>query len=63
MPGTLKVSQSSELYFVAYIQETYSCNFSYRFPCSTELDFRFPVGAPLHGIQAFLRTNQLKVNS
>ncbi|KAF7000965.1 hypothetical protein CFC21_016733 [Triticum aestivum] len=26
-----------------------------------ELDFRFPVGAPLHGIQAFLRTNQLKV--
>ncbi|CAM0905663.1 unnamed protein product [Alopecurus aequalis] len=25
-----------------------------------ELDFRFPVGAPLHGIQAFLRTNQLK---
>ncbi|KAF8731931.1 hypothetical protein HU200_015879 [Digitaria exilis] len=26
-----------------------------------ELDFRFPVGAPLHGIQAFLRTNQLKL--
>ncbi|KAM7278437.1 hypothetical protein ACFE04_005571 [Oxalis oulophora] len=24
-----------------------------------ELDFRFPVGAPLHGIQAFLTTNQL----
>ncbi|VAH45616.1 unnamed protein product [Triticum turgidum subsp. durum] len=24
-------------------------------------NFRFPVGAPLHGIQAFLRTNQLKV--
>ena len=27
----------------------------------TELDFRFPVGAPLHGINAFLSTNQLKV--
>ncbi|XP_077213559.1 zeta-carotene desaturase, chloroplastic/chromoplastic-like isoform X1 [Tasmannia lanceolata] len=25
-----------------------------------ELDFRFPVGAPLHGIRAFLSTNQLK---
>nr|ACF21785.1 zeta-carotene desaturase [Gentiana lutea]BAA88843.1 zeta-Carotene Desaturase [Gentiana lutea] len=25
-----------------------------------ELDFRFPVGAPLHGIRAFLTTNQLK---
>nr|GMD43643.1 zeta-carotene desaturase, chloroplastic/chromoplastic [Ipomoea batatas] len=25
-----------------------------------ELDFRFPIGAPLHGIQAFLSTNQLK---
>lgn len=25
-----------------------------------ELDFRFPVGAPLHGINAFLTTNQLK---
>ncbi|CAN1761361.1 Zeta-carotene desaturase, chloroplastic/chromoplastic [Linum perenne] len=25
-----------------------------------ELDFRFPVGAPLHGINAFLSTNQLK---
>ncbi|KAL8114355.1 hypothetical protein AgCh_021276 [Apium graveolens] len=25
-----------------------------------ELDFRFPVGAPLHGINAFLMTNQLK---
>ncbi|XP_011091935.1 zeta-carotene desaturase, chloroplastic/chromoplastic-like [Sesamum indicum] len=25
-----------------------------------ELDFRFPVGAPLHGIQAFLTTNQLE---
>ncbi|EFJ20342.1 hypothetical protein SELMODRAFT_108745 [Selaginella moellendorffii] len=24
-----------------------------------ELDFRFPVGAPLHGIKAFLTTNQL----
>ncbi|XP_058754268.1 zeta-carotene desaturase, chloroplastic/chromoplastic-like isoform X2 [Vicia villosa] len=24
-----------------------------------ELDFRFPVGAPLHGIRAFLTTNQL----
>lgn len=26
-----------------------------------ELDFRFPVGAPIHGIRAFLITNQLKV--
>lgn len=26
-----------------------------------ELDFRFPVGAPIHGIRAFLTTNQLKV--
>ncbi|XP_009588416.1 zeta-carotene desaturase, chloroplastic/chromoplastic [Nicotiana tabacum] len=26
-----------------------------------ELDFRFPVGAPLHGINAFLSTNQLKI--
>lgn len=25
-----------------------------------ELDFRFPLGAPLHGIRAFLSTNQLK---
>lgn len=25
-----------------------------------ELDFRFPVGAPLHGISAFLTTNQLE---
>ncbi|KAJ3679133.1 hypothetical protein LUZ60_017144 [Juncus effusus] len=25
-----------------------------------ELDFRFPVGAPIHGINAFLSTNQLK---
>ncbi|KAL8124397.1 hypothetical protein AgCh_012152 [Apium graveolens] len=25
-----------------------------------ELDFRFPVGAPLHGINAFLTMNQLK---
>lgn len=25
-----------------------------------ELDFRFPIGAPLHGIWAFLATNQLK---
>ncbi|KAG6434171.1 hypothetical protein SASPL_105793 [Salvia splendens] len=25
-----------------------------------ELDFRFPVGAPLHGINAFLTTNQLE---
>ncbi|KAG6750619.1 hypothetical protein POTOM_045124 [Populus tomentosa] len=25
-----------------------------------ELDFRFPFGAPLHGIRAFLSTNQLK---
>ncbi|KAH7543215.1 hypothetical protein FEM48_Zijuj02G0160700 [Ziziphus jujuba var. spinosa] len=25
-----------------------------------ELDFRFPIGAPLHGINAFLSTNQLK---
>ncbi|CAL9219620.1 Zeta-carotene desaturase [Arabidopsis suecica] len=25
-----------------------------------ELDFRFPVGAPIHGIRAFLVTNQLK---
>ncbi|KMZ72148.1 9,9'-di-cis-zeta-carotene desaturase [Zostera marina] len=25
-----------------------------------ELDFRFPVGAPIHGIHAFLTTNQLK---
>ncbi|KAF8394403.1 hypothetical protein HHK36_020611 [Tetracentron sinense] len=25
-----------------------------------ELDFRFPVGAPLHGISAFLSTNQLQ---
>ncbi|XP_021891252.1 zeta-carotene desaturase, chloroplastic/chromoplastic [Carica papaya] len=25
-----------------------------------ELDFRFPIGAPLHGIRAFLATNQLK---
>ncbi|XP_047341041.1 zeta-carotene desaturase, chloroplastic/chromoplastic [Impatiens glandulifera] len=25
-----------------------------------ELDFRFPIGAPLHGIQAFLTTKQLK---
>ncbi|KAA3472836.1 zeta-carotene desaturase, chloroplastic/chromoplastic [Gossypium australe] len=25
-----------------------------------ELDFRFPVGAPIHGISAFLSTNQLK---
>lgn len=28
---------------------------------NAELDFRFPVGAPLHGINAFLSTNQLKV--
>lgn len=27
----------------------------------TELDFRFPIGAPIHGIQAFLTTNQLGV--
>ncbi|KAL2942483.1 Zeta-carotene desaturase chloroplastic/chromoplastic [Bienertia sinuspersici] len=27
-----------------------------------ELDFRFPVGAPLHGIQAFLTTNQLPIS-
>ncbi|KAJ3708104.1 hypothetical protein LUZ61_011809 [Rhynchospora tenuis] len=26
-----------------------------------ELDFRFPVGAPIHGIRAFLATNQLKL--
>ncbi|KAJ7541724.1 hypothetical protein O6H91_10G073200 [Diphasiastrum complanatum] len=26
-----------------------------------ELDFRFPIGAPLHGIKAFLSTNQLPV--
>jgi zeta-carotene desaturase len=26
-----------------------------------DLDFRFPVGAPLHGISAFLSTNQLKI--
>ncbi|XWS57656.1 hypothetical protein CRYUN_Cryun09bG0192100 [Craigia yunnanensis] len=26
-----------------------------------ELDFRFPVGAPIHGIRAFLSTNQLKI--
>ncbi|KAG9456419.1 hypothetical protein H6P81_000927 [Aristolochia fimbriata] len=25
-----------------------------------ELDFRFPIGAPLHGINAFMSTNQLK---
>ncbi|XLT40174.1 hypothetical protein HN873_071466, partial [Arachis hypogaea] len=25
-----------------------------------ELDFRFPMGAPLHGINSFLSTNQLK---
>ncbi|XP_073108167.1 zeta-carotene desaturase, chloroplastic/chromoplastic isoform X3 [Elaeis guineensis] len=25
-----------------------------------ELDFRFPLGAPIHGIRAFLATNQLK---
>ncbi|XP_073139664.1 zeta-carotene desaturase, chloroplastic/chromoplastic [Henckelia pumila] len=25
-----------------------------------ELDFRFPIGAPIHGIRAFLTTNQLK---
>lgn len=25
-----------------------------------ELDFRFPIGAPIHGIRAFLSTNQLK---
>lgn len=25
-----------------------------------ELDFRFPVGAPIHGIRAFLATNQMK---
>lgn len=25
-----------------------------------ELDFRFPVGAPIHGMRAFLTTNQLK---
>nr|CAD1840397.1 unnamed protein product [Ananas comosus var. bracteatus] len=25
-----------------------------------ELDFRFPLGAPIHGIRAFLSTNQLK---
>ncbi|GAB2277570.1 hypothetical protein Dimus_012279 [Dionaea muscipula] len=25
-----------------------------------ELDFRFPIGAPIHGIHAFLTTNQLK---
>ncbi|KAK8515269.1 hypothetical protein V6N12_075316 [Hibiscus sabdariffa] len=25
-----------------------------------ELDFRFPVGAPIHGVRAFLATNQLK---
>uniref|UniRef100_A0A7C9DNM7 Zeta-carotene desaturase n=1 Tax=Opuntia streptacantha TaxID=393608 RepID=A0A7C9DNM7_OPUST len=25
-----------------------------------ELDFRFPIGAPIHGIRAFLATNQLK---
>lgn len=28
---------------------------------TSELDFRFLVGAPLHGIRAFLTTNQLKV--
>ncbi|XP_024039678.1 zeta-carotene desaturase, chloroplastic/chromoplastic-like isoform X2 [Citrus clementina] len=27
-----------------------------------ELDFRFPIGAPLHGIRAFLSTNQLKIS-
>ncbi|GMG99619.1 hypothetical protein Nepgr_001459 [Nepenthes gracilis] len=26
-----------------------------------ELDFRFPIGAPIHGIRAFLTTNQLKI--
>ncbi|KZV45114.1 zeta-carotene desaturase, chloroplastic/chromoplastic [Dorcoceras hygrometricum] len=26
----------------------------------SELDFRFPIGAPIHGIRAFLTTNQLK---
>ncbi|KAB1200515.1 Zeta-carotene desaturase, chloroplastic/chromoplastic [Morella rubra] len=26
-----------------------------------ELDFRFPIGAPLHGIRAFLSTNQLQI--
>nr|QMU23692.1 zeta-carotene desaturase [Eleocharis dulcis] len=26
-----------------------------------ELDFRFPVGAPIHGIRAFLATNQLQL--
>lgn len=29
----------------------------------TELDFRFPVGAPIHGIWAFLTTNQLQVTT
>lgn len=29
---------------------------------SAELDFRFPVGAPIHGIRAFLTTNQLNVH-
>jgi hypothetical protein len=29
----------------------------------SELDFRFPVGAPLHGMKAFLTTNQLNVRA
>ncbi|XP_062014098.1 zeta-carotene desaturase, chloroplastic/chromoplastic-like [Rosa rugosa] len=27
---------------------------------TSELDFRFPIGAPIHGILAFLSTNQIK---
>ncbi|XP_028956552.2 zeta-carotene desaturase, chloroplastic/chromoplastic-like isoform X2 [Malus domestica] len=27
-----------------------------------ELDFRFPIGAPIHGILAFLSTNQIKIS-
>lgn len=31
------------------------------FSSFVELDFRFPIGAPIHGIRAFLSTNQLQV--
>ncbi|XP_052110788.1 zeta-carotene desaturase, chloroplastic/chromoplastic-like [Arachis duranensis] len=29
---------------------------------NAELDFRFPMGAPLRGINSFLSTNQLKLS-
>ncbi|XP_012832635.1 PREDICTED: zeta-carotene desaturase, chloroplastic/chromoplastic-like [Erythranthe guttata] len=28
-----------------------------------EIDFRFPIGAPFHGIQGIMKTNQLEVHT